>query len=449
LKTLVLDGFKVDDNVRAPVMDAVTDELAGRGWKAEVLSSSGLDLEPCTGCFSCWTKRPGMCFQEDAIHHVCSKIMESDLLMIVCPVTFGGYSSGVKAIMDRTIGLVSPFFTIVRHEVHHKPRYDRAPALAALGISSGDCVQCPDIFRTLLYRNAVNFHSPALAVDVAGIGDVTDNSLSNMIIGMLDLIGSARFSELPNRRILKEDLAADPFREPLFGTIKESPGRALLLIGSPKARSTSSSLGQEFMARLGGRGWETNMLRILPHLKKEEKWQELIPELEKADLVALLSPLYVDSLPAPVTEALERIAALRKSAAGGRKQGFMAILNCGFPEAFHNYTGLAIARQFAQEAGYEWMGGLALGMGGAIDGKPLADCGRMARNVVKALDLAAASIDRGEAVPSQAVDLMVKPFLPRWLYIALGNWGWKRQAKRYGVKDHLYARPYQEGTGEK
>ena len=120
----------------------------------------------------------------------------------------------------------------------------------------------------------------------------------------------------------------------------------------------------------------------------------------------------------------------------------MAILNCGFPEDFHNYTGLAIARQFAEEAGYVWMGGLALGMGGAIDGKPLADCGRMVRNVLKSLDLTAASLDRGEPIPSEAVDLMAKSFLPRWLYIAMGNWGWKKQAKKYGVRKDLYARPY-------
>jgi len=59
--------------------------------------------------------------------------------------------------MDRTIGLVSPFFTMVGKEVHHKPRYERMPAIAVLGINHGDCDRCPEIFRTLIYRMAREF----------------------------------------------------------------------------------------------------------------------------------------------------------------------------------------------------------------------------------------------------------------------------------------------------
>jgi len=283
-------------------------------------------------------------------------------------------------------------------------------------------------------------------VDVVPEKDVTEKPLVAMITGMLDLIGSAKFSELPGRKIRKEGFAAPDFRNPFFGQIGDRHKRALFLVGSPKVQSTSSAIGEEFMARLRNRGWETGMRRVLPSLKKEGKWGDLIHELEKADLVALISPLYVDSLPAAVTQALERIARHRKDGTGQPDQGFMAILNCGFPEAFHNYTGLAIARHFAEETGFQWLGGLGLGMGGAIDGKPLAQRGRMVRNAVKALDITAASIDMGGPVPSEAVELMGRPFLARWLYILAGNRGWKRMAKKHGVKGDLNARPYQKGT---
>ena len=197
------------------------------------------------------------------------------------------------------------------------------------------------------------------------------------------------------------------------------------------------------MVRFQERGWETEMLRILPAVKNNEKWRALTDAVDEADLIVLICPLYVDSLPAPVTKAFELIDERVKGEPGTRKQGFMTIMNNGFPEAFHSYTALAIARQFAQETGYVWMGGLALGMGGAIDGKPLAKQGKMMRNVMKALDLTAASIDRGGQVPAEAVEMMGRPFMSRWLYITVGNWGWKKQAKRNGVKGELSARPYQ------
>jgi hypothetical protein len=98
------------------------------------------------------------------------------------------------------------------------------------------------------------------------------------------------------------------------------------------------------------------------------------------------------------------------------------------------------------ETGYEWMGGLALGMGGAIDGKPLTKMGRMVKHILRALDLTAAAADRGQPVPAEAVDLMAKPLMPRWLYTAVGNRGWKQQAKKNGVRNRINARPYAESV---
>jgi multimeric flavodoxin WrbA len=444
MKTLVMDGFNTDSELQAGIMAAVTAELAARGWEAEILTPRDMNIAPCNGCFGCWTRRPGRCVQEDDTNLMCSKIMDSDLLLIVSPMTFGGYSSQAKKAMDRVIGLISPFFMVVRGEVHHKPRYDRVPAMAALGVNHRDCARCPEIFETLLYRNAVNFHSPALAVAVAGELHEGDDRLKGRIAGLLDQISSSNFSDLPDRRIVREEFVVHSGNGPLLEPAGEGHKKALLLTGSPKVRSTSSAIGDEFAVRLRERGWETEMLRILPAVKDGGKWVALIDALDQADMIVLLCPLYVDSLPAPVTKAFELIAERRTNKPGGRTQGFMAILNNGFPEAFHSYTALAIARQFALEAGYEWMGGLALGMGGAIDGRPLASLGRMARNAVRGLDLTAASVDRGEPVPEAAFNLMARPFIPRWFYIAMGNWGWKKQAKEHGVWGEINARPYEK-----
>ena len=129
------------------------------------------------------------------------------------------------------------------------------------------------------------------------------------------------------------------------------------------------------------------------------------------------------------------------------RRGFVTVMNNGFPEAVHSHTALAIARQFALETGHVWLGGLALGMGGVIDGKPLAKRGRMVRNISRALDLSAEAVDRGQPLPAEAVDLMARPLMPSWLYTAVGNWGWKRQAKKSGVKKKIMARPYRNAPG--
>jgi hypothetical protein len=99
-------------------------------------------------------------------------------------------------------------------------------------------------------------------------------------------------------------------------------------------------------------------------------------------------------------------------------------------------------KQFAKEAGFEWAGALAMGRGGAVGGRPLEKAGGMTRNIVRALDRAAASLLDGGNVPQDAADLMGKPLVARWLYLLLANGGMKREAKKHGARESVYAAPY-------
>jgi hypothetical protein len=84
-----------------------------------------------------------------------------------------------------------------------------------------------------------------------------------------------------------------------------------------------------------------------------------------------------------------------------------------------------------------------MGMGGAVGGRSLEKAGGTVRNTVRALDIAAASLVKGENVPQEAVDLMAKPAIPKWLYLLMANRGMKSQAKKHGVRKQVYARPYE------
>ncbi len=108
--------------------------------------------------------------------------------------------------------------------------------------------------------------------------------------------------------------------------------QALLLVGSPKSsRSTSESLGEYLLARLAEKGFQTERVRILAAVFKQDRIADFLAAVDRADLLVLASPLYVDSLPYPVIRALERIARHRCGhAVSGQR--FLSIINCGFPE---------------------------------------------------------------------------------------------------------------------
>jgi len=173
--------------------------------------------------------------------------------------------------------------------------------------------------------------------------------------------------------------------------------------------------------------------------------QSLIRSVEKANLVVLAFPLYADGLPYPMIRALEIIAAQHSNVAcvgQQSEQRLTAIVNCGFPEAFHNDTALAICGQFARETGRHWAGGLALGGGGVIDGQPLLKIRRLAHNVIRSLDMAAVALSRNRDIPLEAMALMSKPMVPNRLYRLVASMKFINQAIRARQFRRLWRRPF-------
>lgn len=222
---------------------------------------------------------------------------------------------------------------------------------------------------------------------------------------------------------------------------------ALLLVGSakPAGESTSEAIGSYLLQRLAERGFTTETRHVARALRTAARTQELLQAADRADLVVLAFPLYVDSLPYLVTQALERLAAHHLAQPTAAPACFVAIANCGFPEPEHNLTALAICEQFALSSGFTWAGGLALGAGGAISGRSLAELGGMVHNVAAALDLIATALAAGDPAPEEALALLKRPILPAPAYVLMGDLGWLLQARRSRALTRLLARPFAPG----
>jgi multimeric flavodoxin WrbA len=170
MNATILDGTGGDSPSVAALAQS-RHALASRGYEVEVLALRGMKLGYCLGCFECWTKTPGICRIEDDGRFVARAIIGSDLVLYLTPVTFGGYSSTLKMAVDRSICLISPFFTHIDGEVHHRARYSRYPSLAALGLMREPDPEQEALFEQILARNAVNMHAPGHAAAVAFPGD--------------------------------------------------------------------------------------------------------------------------------------------------------------------------------------------------------------------------------------------------------------------------------------
>ena len=184
-RTLVLNGALAGDETLEPVEEALLTLLREERTEIRGYAMRDVPLAHCQGCFECWTTTPGLCKTDgDAGREITAALIKSDLLVILTPVTFGGYSSEIKKVMDRIICLVLPFFRRVEGEVHHSRRYPSYPALAAIGVLGAPDEEQARIFRSLVERNALNLDCPVTAASVLPAGappaDVHDSLAADL-----------------------------------------------------------------------------------------------------------------------------------------------------------------------------------------------------------------------------------------------------------------------------
>ena len=431
MKALILNGSHENDSTGERVKTLLTSEMQINGWDVEHILLREQKIGNCAGDFFCWVRNPGVCNVDDDNRTIAEAIVQSDLVVYLTPVTFGGYSSALKRMVDHQIQNVSPFFSQVNGETHHQKRYKKYPDFLAIGWLERPDAYAETVFRHLAGRNAVNFFAKTAVTGVV-LASQNDSEIKLSMQGWLNDLHNGKSSPQEKLPLNGGAASGSPIR------------RALLLVGSPRTKkSTSHSLGDYLFQQFGTQNVQTETIYVHTSLRSPERMQTLYDAVNTADLLVLAFPLYVDSLPAPLIEALERIAAQRAGQNQSHPQRLAVIINCGFPEAQHNATALAICASFAQQAGFGWAGALALGAGeGIVRGLPLNELDGRAIPLKKALHLAASALLVGDAIPQAAVDLMAKPIIPAWLYRLMGIFGWRQEAKRWGAENQLKRQPY-------
>lgn len=171
MRALILDGSREGDPLTPVAVLGLTFALAGRRHDVELVKLRGLEIVPCAGCFGCWTRTPGECVIEDGARDVLRSYVGSDIVAYVTPVTFGGYSSQLKKMLDRFIPVLDPRFTTVGGEVHHLLRYRRYPKTIGIGTLPSPDPEAERLFAGLVARNGLNIHQTVESIVLVGVSD--------------------------------------------------------------------------------------------------------------------------------------------------------------------------------------------------------------------------------------------------------------------------------------
>lgn len=154
MDVVVLNGARASDRK----VDEAAEIIKSNLTTANISSYRLRDLEvaDCVECFGCWVKTPGQCVIDDSAREIAHKMPQSDLIVYVTPIVFGGYSYELKKVLDRQISGILPFMERFGGEVHHPQRYEKRGKLAAIGVLPAPDASSEEIFKTLLYRNSLN-----------------------------------------------------------------------------------------------------------------------------------------------------------------------------------------------------------------------------------------------------------------------------------------------------
>src|SRR5208337_5587080 len=94
-------------------------------------------IKNCIGCFTCWTKTPGVCVQKDDMtNELFPKWLEADLAVYATPLYHYTVNATMKAFIERTLPVLEPF--LIKRESDGRtshPWRQKPPASVLLSVA--------------------------------------------------------------------------------------------------------------------------------------------------------------------------------------------------------------------------------------------------------------------------------------------------------------------------
>lgn len=106
------------------------------GAEVEVVDLRKKTIRNCSGCFTCWTKTPGLCIhKDDMTGELLPKFIESDLVVYASPLYHFTVNATMKTFIERTLPVLQPFFEEGGGATQHPTRYEfpKAVVLSVAG----------------------------------------------------------------------------------------------------------------------------------------------------------------------------------------------------------------------------------------------------------------------------------------------------------------------------
>jgi multimeric flavodoxin WrbA len=134
------------------------------GADVENVFLAGKEIKSCLGCYTCWTKTPGVCVHRDDMGELLSKFVASDVVAFATPLYVDNVSGIMKMFMDRLIPIADPH--IVRDEngeCRHPQRHPKPRKMVVISNCGFPEQSHFQVLRLYFGRVARNTHMEVIA----------------------------------------------------------------------------------------------------------------------------------------------------------------------------------------------------------------------------------------------------------------------------------------------
>jgi putative sterol carrier protein len=105
------------------------------GALVEVVNLREKRIRNCTGCFTCWTRTPGVCIHKDDMStELFPKWLKSDIVIYATPLYHFTLNASLKAFIERTLPLLQPFLRQFEGKTYH-PMRSAPPKVVFLSVA--------------------------------------------------------------------------------------------------------------------------------------------------------------------------------------------------------------------------------------------------------------------------------------------------------------------------
>jgi multimeric flavodoxin WrbA len=388
-----------------------------------------MNLRYCVGCFGCWVKTPGECTTPDDSSLVCQVVINADFMLWASPMKMGFPSAVLKKMMDKSIPLIHPYFTVEQGEAHHRPRYDHYPKLGLLLERENDTdAEDIRIVTDIFSRTALNMKSRLI--------------LSTSTDQPVEQTAQAITSERTSGELF------DTHPQPTAGVRISPPQLLTVFNGSPRgAKGNTPLLLEQFLKGFSSNPGHRFEVFHLNHIRDAENFCRAFRDAE-CTLVGF--PLYTDAMPGIVKAFIETLEPC-KGRSGNPPVGF--IVQSGFPESLHSRNVEQYLKKLASRLGSPYLGTIVKGGCEGIQSMPKNMTQKLfntfyqiGKNFGKTGQLDPELL-RGLAKPEKYPAILA-PFFKMFVRLPIASFYWDRQLRQNGAYERRFAMPYMSDISE-